>query len=341
MRFPRATATLLLSTVFAALLPTTAMAEQVNIYSFRQPFLIEPILQQFTQQTGIKTKVVFAKKGLIQRLQREGELSPADIVLTSNFSKLLELKDNGLTQPFANDAQRDNNIPARFRDDQRHWLALTQRVRNIYSSKDRRGDLSNIRYEDLADASFRGKICTRSGKHPYNLGLIASMIAHHGVSETEQWLRDVKANLARKPQGNDRAQVKAIKEGLCDVSLGNSYYLGKMLQDENQVAWANAVNLNFPNQQDRGAHINVSGAVITRYAPNKQAAETLLTFLSSEKAQQLYAELNMEYPVKPGVPASELVQSWGEFKADELPLTTIARHRSDALKLVDRVGFDL
>lgn len=336
MRFIRFTT--LLATLCA--LPVMA-AEQVNIYSFRQPFLIDPILQEFSRETGIKTKVVFAKKGLIQRLKREGELSPADLVLTSNFSKLLELKDEQLTQAFnASDTLRDN-IPARFRDDENHWLALTQRVRNIYSSKDRRGDLSNIRYEDLADASFRGKICTRSGKHPYNLGLIASMIAHHGEAETEQWLRGVKANLARKPQGNDRAQVKAIKEGLCDVSLGNSYYLGKMLQDKNQVAWANAVNLNFPNQQDRGSHINVSGAVITRHAPNKAAAEKLLTFLSGEKAQQMYAELNMEYPVKAGVPASELVQSWGDFKADPLPLTDIAKHRKAALTLVDKVGFDL
>lgn len=336
MRFIRFT------TLLAALCALPVMAaEQVNIYSFRQPFLIDPILQEFSRETGIKTKVVFAKKGLIQRLKREGELSPADLVLTSNFSKLLELKDEQLTQAFnASDTLR-HNIPARFRDDENHWLALTQRVRNIYSSKDRRGDLSNIRYEDLADASFRGKICTRSGKHPYNLGLIASMIAHHGEAETEQWLRGVKANLARKPQGNDRAQVKAIKEGLCDVSLGNSYYLGKMLQDENQVAWANAVNLNFPNQQDRGSHINVSGAVITRHAPNKAAAEKLLTFLSGEKAQQMYAELNMEYPVKPGVPASELVQSWGDFKADPLPLTDIAKHRKAALTLVDKVGFDL
>lgn len=336
MRFIRFT------TLLAALCALPVMAaEQVNIYSFRQPFLIDPILQEFSRETGIKTKVVFAKKGLIQRLKREGELSPADLVLTSNFSKLLELKDEQLTQAFnASDTLR-HNIPARFRDDENHWLALTQRVRNIYSSKDRRGDLSNIRYEDLADASFRGKICTRSGKHPYNLGLIASMIAHHGEAETEQWLRGVKANLARKPQGNDRAQVKAIKEGLCDVSLGNSYYLGKMLQDENQVAWANAVNLNFPNQQDRGSHINVSGAVITRHAPNKAAAEKLLTFLSGEKAQQMYAELNMEYPVKAGVPASELVQSWGDFKADPLPLTDIAKHRKAALTLVDKVGFDL
>lgn len=335
MRFIRMAA--LLSTITAA----PAMADQVNIYSFRQPFLIEPILAEFTKETGIKTKVVFSKKGLIQRLQREGELSPADLVLTSNFSKLLELKDKQLTQPYALTDTLEANVPAKFRDNENQWIALTQRVRNVYSSKERAGDQSNIRYEDLADEKFKGKVCTRSGKHPYNLGLIASMIAHHGEAETEQWLRGVKANLARKPQGNDRAQVKAIKEGLCDVSLGNSYYLGKMLKDENQIGWANAVNLNFPNQQDRGSHVNVSGAVLTRHAPNKDAAEKLLAFLTSDKAQQMYAEVNFEYPVKPGAQASELVQSWGEFKADALPLTEIANNRKTALKLVDKVGFDL
>lgn len=314
---------------------------QVNIYSFRQPFLIEPILEAFTQQTGIETKVIFAKKGLIQRIKREGKLSPADVVLTSNFSKLLQLKDDGLTQPFALSDTLSSHIPAQFRDPEHEWLALTQRVRNIYSSKERSGDQSNIRYEDLAKPEFKGRICTRSGKHPYNLGLIASLIAHQGEAKTEAWLRAVKANLARKPQGNDRAQVKAIKEGLCDVSLGNSYYLGKMLKDENQIAWANAVNLNFPNQQDRGSHINVSGAVIARYAPHKAEAQQLLEFLSSDQAQSLYANVNMEYPVKEDVAPSKLVSSWGTFKADTLPLSEVAKHRQAALKLVDKVGFDL
>jgi len=319
----------------------SAADTQVNVYSFRQPFLVEPILAEFTKETGIKTKVIFAKKGLIQRLKREGELSPADVVLTSNFSKLLQLKEKGLTQPYQLSDTLTGNIPAQFRDSENHWLALTKRVRNIYSSKERAGDQSKIRYEDLAKPEFKGKICTRSGKHPYNLGLIASMIAHDGEQQTEQWLKDVKANLARKPQGNDRAQVKAIKEGLCDFSLGNSYYLGKMLQDEKQIPWANAVNLNFPNQTDRGSHINVSGAVIAKHAPHKDAAQKLVEFLSAKQAQQLYAELNMEYPVKPGVATSELVSSWGSFKEDALALEKIAEHRKTALKLVDKVGFDL
>ncbi|WP_396587878.1 extracellular solute-binding protein [Bermanella sp. R86510] len=316
-----------------------AESQTVNVFSFRQPFLIEPILESFTEKTGIETRVIFAKKGLIQRIKQQGELSPADVVLTSNFSKLLQLKDEGLTQPFALEGVKES-IPSQFRDDQQRWLALTKRVRNVYSSKDRLGPL-DIDYEDLAQPRFKGKICTRSGKHPYNLGLIASLIVHNGEAATKQWLEGVKANLARKPQGNDRAQVKAIKEGLCDVSLGNSYYLGKMLQDENQLAWANAVHLNFPNQANRGSHINVSGAAIAKYAPNPKAAQALLEFLASQEAQSLYAKLNMEYPVNPNVQASELVKSWGEFKEDDVSLTRLANEIKTALKLVDEVKFDL
>ena len=317
-----------------------AMAETVNVYSFRQNFLIQPILDEFTKETGIKSEVIFAKKGLIQRIKREGKLSPADVVLTSDFSKLLDLKDQGLTQAFDKDSLIQSNIPSQFRDEDRQWVALTKRVRNIYSSKERVGKL-NIRYEDLSSAKYKGKICTRSGKHPYNLGLIASMIAHDGVEQTEQWLTGVKNNLARKPQGNDRGQVKAINSGLCDISLGNSYYFGKMLMDDKQKVWADSVELNFPNQQDRGSHINVSGAVIAKHAPHKDAALKLLSFLSSDKAQAMYSELNMEYPVKPGVAPSKLVQSWGDFKADTIALNQVAAQRKAALKLVDKVKFDL
>ena len=316
-------------------------AEEVNVYSFRQPFLIEPILEKFTEETGIKTNVIFARDGLIQRIKREGQLSPADIMLTSNFSKLIQFKEEGLSQPFILSETLKTNIPSQYRDSENHWLALTQRVRNIYTSKRNSDDFSNIRYEDLTDEKFKGRICTRSAKHPYNLGLIASLIAHDGEAKTEAWLRGVKANLARKPQGNDRTQVKAIKEGLCDVALGNSYYLGKMLQDPNQVEWANAVNINFPNQQDRGSHVNVSAAIIAKYAPHKEAAQKLLEFLSSDAAQNLYAELNLEYPISPTAKTSDLVSSWGTFKADELPLEEVAKNSKKALKLIDKVQFDL
>ncbi len=319
---------------------TNASAQDVNIYSYRQPFLIEPITQKFTEKTGINVNIIYAKKGIAEKLQREGKYSPADLVLTSDFKRLIEITEKGLTQAVNSEALRQN-IPAQYRDDKSHWFALTTRARVIYASKERVKNADSLSYEDLGSEQFKGKICVRSGKHPYNISLIASMIAHHGEAKTKAWLLKLKENLARKPQGNDRGQVKAIKEGICDVSLGNSYYYGKMLQDEKQKPWAEAVSIIFPNQQNRGAHINISGVAMAKYAPNKESALALMTFLSSDKAQQLYASLNMEYPVNPNVEPSEIVKSWGNYKADILPLTVIIQYQTTAYKLLDEVKFDL
>ncbi len=314
-------------------------AEKLTVYSYRQAFLIDPILENFTKETGIDVEVVFSKKGIAERMVREGRLSPADIVLTSDFSRLMDLVDKELVVPVPSEVLK-TNIPASFRSPDDNWYSLTMRVRNVYSSKERVGKLA-IDYEDLADPKYRGKICTRSGKHPYNISLVASMIAHHGEAETRSWLEGVKANLARKPQGNDRGQVKAVKEGLCDIALGNSYYLGKMLQDPKQVPWAEAVEINFPNQDNRGSHINVSGMALAKYAPNKDNAIKLMEYLSGDEAQQAYAEVNMEYPVKADVKPSKLVASWGEFKADNLPIFKLAEYHQAAVKLLDQVKFDL
>ncbi|MCG6201498.1 Fe(3+) ABC transporter substrate-binding protein [Psychromonas antarctica] len=318
----------------------TALAEEVNIYSFRQPFLINPIMEKFTEQTGVKVNILFAKKGLVERIKREASLSPADLVLTSDFSRLMQLTEQNLTQA-VDSKVLTTNIPSQYRDPDLHWFALTTRVRNIYSSVERVGPVPNITYQDLASPEFKGKICTRSGKHPYNISLVASVIAHQGLADAKVWLQGLKANLARKPQGNDRAQVKAVKDGLCDYALGNSYYLGKMLADPKQVAWAEAVNINFPNQNSSGAHVNVSGMALTKYAPNKANAIKLMEFLSDDLAQQLYAQVNYEYPVNARVAPSKLVASWGDFKADKLPLAEIAKQHKAAVKLLDEVKFDL
>ena len=315
-------------------------AEEVNVYSARQAHLIEPIVRQFTEQSGIKVNLVYAEDGLAERLKREGRLTPADLVLTVDISRLMELVDADLVQPVRSPSL-EQAIPTQYRDPEGRWFALTTRVRGIYSSKERLGQLSTIRYEDLADSKYKGRICTRSGKHQYNVALVASMLAHHGEAKTRQWLEGVKANLARKPQGNDRDQVKAIKEGVCDLSLGNSYYYGNMLEDANQKSWAEAVYLNFPNQADRGAHVNVSGVVMTKYAKHPEAAQRLMEYLVGDQAQQLYAELNKEYPVKSGVALSPLVASWGQFSADDLSLVAIAKQRAQAMTLLDEVKFDL
>lgn len=323
----------------ACMTSMASAADTLTIYSYRQAFLIDPILTDFTKETGIEVNVVFSKNGIAERIAREGRLSPVDLVLTSDFSRLMELADKGLVAPVQSDVL-EGNIPQAMRSPTGEWFALTQRVRNIYSSKERLGPL-DITYEDLADPKYKGKICTRSGKHPYNIALVASMIAHHGEAETKEWLSGFKANLARKPQGNDRGQVQAVKEGLCDIAIGNSYYLGKMLQDPNQVAWAEAVNINFPNQSNRGAHINISGMALAKHAPHKDNAVKLMEYLSGDAAQQSYAQINMEYPVKVDVAPSELVASWGEFKADALPIFKLAEYHQAAVKLLDEVKFDL
>ncbi|WP_047690069.1 Fe(3+) ABC transporter substrate-binding protein [Vibrio sp. ZOR0018] len=327
--------------VCSVMAPSAMAAEEVNVYSYRQPFLIEPMFKEFTQQTGIKVNVKFAKEGIAEKLVQEGEYSPADVILTSEFSRLFELSEKGLVQAVDNKTI-ETNIPAQYRDSADEWFALTIRTRSVYSSRDRVGKLGDdFNYADLAKPEFKGKICTRSGKHPYNVALVASMIAEQGEASTKLWLEGVKANLARKPQGNDRDQVKAIKEGLCDVSLGNSYYLGKMLADEKQKSWAEAVYINFPGQNAQGTHVNVSGMAMAKYAPNKENAVKLMEFLTSDKAQHMYADVNFEYPVKAGVERSALVASWGDFKADPLPLEKIADNHAAAIKLLDEVKFDL
>lgn len=324
----------------AMALPLAASASgDVNIYSYRQAYLIEPLLKAFEKETGIDTNVVFAKKGLAERLEREGRNSPADVVMTVDISRLNELVERDLVQG-VDSPVLEENIPEHLRNPDGKWFALTTRARLIFTSKDRVKEGEITTYEQLADDKWEGRICTRSGKHPYNIALFSSMIAHHGEEWTEQWLQDVKDNLARKPQGGDRDQIKAIAEGVCDVSIGNSYYYGNMLQDENQRPIAEKVRLVFPNADGRGTHINISGIAMTKSAPNRENAVKLMEFLSSPEAQRIYAEANTEYPANPAVKPSGLVAEWGDIHPDSLPLQTIAENREKAVKLVDRVDYD-
>jgi iron(III) transport system substrate-binding protein len=324
----------------ASLSPTLADGG-VNIYSYRQPGLIQPLLDAFTKETGITTRVIFAKKGLAERIAAEGANSPADILLTVDIGRLAGAKARGITQAISSDVI-NANIPAQYRDPDGHWIGVTTRARAIFASKERVAQKA-ITYEELADPKWKGKICTRSGQHSYSLGLFASMIAHHGAEWTKNWLKGVKANLARKPAGNDRKQVKAVYAGVCDIALGNTYYMGKMQTNEKEPAqkeWAASVNVLFPNSETRGTHVNISGMSLTKNAPNKANALKLLEFLTSAKAQQIYGETNYEYPVKAGVAASDLVRSWGDFKSDNIGLDVIAKFRKEASELVDKVGFN-
>lgn len=316
-------------------------AGEVNIYSYRQPYLIEPLLKTFTDESGIKANVIFASKGLIERIEAEGRNSPADVLLTTDIGNLSQAVTSGIAQPIESETI-EAAIPQSYRGRGNEWIGLTRRARVVYASKGR-VEQDTISYEELANPKWRGKICMRSGQHPYNIALIASMLAHHGEEKTEEWLRGVKANLARKPAGNDRLQVKGVYAGECDLAIGNTYYMGAMLTNEKhpeQKEWADSVNMLFPNTADRGTHVNVSGAIVAKNAPNKGNAVKLVEFLASDRGQAMYAKVNNEYPVKEDVPPSELVQSWGTFESDPLSLNEIAALRKTASELVDKVRFD-
>ena len=327
----------LIPAVLASAVP--ALAAEVNIYSFRQPQLVQPLFDAFTAATGIAVNVAYVDKGLVERLVAEGARSPADLVMTVDISRLAQLVDAGVTQS-VDSATLAANIPAEFRDPANQWFGLTSRARVIYASRDRVADGEVTTYEDLADPKWQGRICTRSGVHDYSLGLMAAMIAHHGEAYARTWAEGLKANLAKKPDGGDRDQVKSIWAGECDISLGNTYYMGEMVADPEQKQWADAVRIQFPVFEGGGTHLNISGVVMTKAAPDRAEALQLMEFLSSDEAQRIYAETNHEFPVKPGVARSALVQSWGEFTADTLDLNDLARLRPDALRLMEQVNFD-
>ncbi len=318
----------------------SAAENEVNLYSYRQPFLIKPILKAFTEKTGVKTNVVFAKKGMLEKIKATP--GAADAVLTVDIGRLHDMDEAGLIQPVRSKIL-EKNIPASYRHPKGHWFGLTLRGRVIYASKARVKPGEITRYEDMADPKWKGRICIRSGKHVYNVSLFASIIAHRGEAEARKWLTALKSNLARKPSGNDRAQAKAIYAGECDIAVANTYYMAKMTTNKKKKAqreWAKAIYLVFPNQKDRGTHVNISGAAVTKHAKNRKNAIRLIEFLSEERAQKLYADQNFEYPLKKGVKIHPLVASWGKFKADTINLAKVANQRALASRLVDQVDFN-
>lgn len=324
----------------AFLLPLPALSDgEVNVYSYRKPDLVAPLFKAFTDDSGIQVNVVSAQKGLVERLRREGRNSPADLIFTVDIGRLSDAREAALTQPVQS-PDLLANIPASYREPEGHWFGLTTRGRIIVTSRERMNEGEILSYEDLADPKFKGRICTRSGKHVYMVALIASVMLHNGEDATRAWLDGLKANLARKPQGNDRAQVKAIAEGECDIAVINTYYLGKMANNPEQLSWYEAVRPVFPNQQNRGTHLNIAGMALTANAPNRDNAIKLMEYLSGDAAQQIYAKDNHEYPVKAGVPWSDIVRSWGEFKADTVKLSEVAKLRNAASKLVDEIDYD-
>jgi iron(III) transport system substrate-binding protein len=328
---------------FVILLMTyqTSSAKEVNIYSYRQPYLIEPMLDKFTADTGIEVNVLFSGKGLVDKMVQEGTSSPADVLLTVDIGRLSDAVNSGVSQSINSDVIT-RNIPAEYRDPDGHWIGLTSRARVVYASVDR-VEQDSITYEELADPKWAGKICIRSGQNAYNIALIASMITHHGEADAIKWLKGLKSNLARTPSGNDRGQVKAIYSGECDISVGNTYYMAKMRVNEKepeQKEWAASAKIIMPNANDRGTHVNLSGAVLAKNAPNKENGIMLIEWLTGDVAQEMYAETNHEYPLKAGISISDMVASFGNLNPDSLGLISVANNRSLASEMVDLVNFD-
>ncbi|MBT9290680.1 extracellular solute-binding protein [Hyphomicrobiaceae bacterium 22] len=318
-----------------------AAAAEVNVYTYREQPLIQPIFDQFTKETGIRVNVVFSNKGLEERIRAEGAASPADLFIAVDAAILEKAKAMGIGQPIKS-AAVDKAVPAQFRDHDGTWVGLTYRARIFYVSKERVKDTS-LTYADLADPKWKGKLCVRSGQHPYNIALIASMITHLGPDKTEAWLKGFKQNLAAKPSGNDRSQVKAVYSGECDIGVGNTYYYGLMATNEKepeQKEWAKSVRVVMPTFASGGSHVNISGALLAKNAPNRDAALKLVEFMVGGEAQKLYAELNFEYPVVAGVAPTPLIADLGKLEADKASFAEIAKNRTKASELVDKVGFD-
>jgi iron(III) transport system substrate-binding protein len=324
----------------AGLFPALATAQEVNLYTTREPGLIEPLLDAFTEESGIEVNSIFVRDGLAERVAAEGTRSPADVLMTVDLGDLINLVERDLAQPVES-AVLDRAIPANLRGENGDWYALSLRARVLYAEKDL--DLTSFNYEQLDDPEWRGRVCIRSGQHPYNTALIGAYIVHHGEAAAEAWLRGVKDNLGRTATGGDRDVARDIMGAICDIGIANSYYVGLMRSGSggpDQELWGEAIQVILPTFEDGGTHVNVSGAVVARHAPNRDAAVRLLEYLVSDAAQKIYAEANFEYPVKAGAAIDPIIDALGELEIDPISLADIARMREAASRLADRVGFD-
>jgi iron(III) transport system substrate-binding protein len=318
--------------------PALAQGE-LNLYSYRESRLLQPLLEAFTKDTGIKVNVISAANGLEQRIKTEGANSPADVMLVVDISRLEDAVQTGITAPI-NSKIIDATVPAQYRDPEGHWAGVALRARVVYASKERVPQTA-ITYEELADPKWKGKICIRSGQHMYNNALFAAVVAKLGEAKAEEWLKGLKANLAQKPSGGDRETARDVAAGKCDLGIGNTYYWALMNDKEaDKKPWAEATKVILPTFQGGGTHVNLSGIAIIKTAPNKANAIKFAEWMVSPAAQQMHADLNYEYPMRSGVPINKTIAGYGDLKADSLPLSQIASNRKKASALVDKVGFD-
>jgi iron(III) transport system substrate-binding protein len=327
--------------VMTTMLSPLVLAQQVNLYSARKEALIKPLLDKFTQQTGISVNLVTGKAdNLITRLNSEGKFSPADLLLTTDVGRLYRAKQQGLTQVISV-SEAIATLPNNYRDDQGHWLGLSLRARPLMVSVDSVDAQTITSLEDLISPQWKGRVCIRSSNNIYNQSMVASLIAQLGEAAAQEWVNGFVKNFARPPQGGDRDQIKAVAAGLCEVAIANTYYLAGMLssKDETTLQQAKKVNVIWPNQADRGVHINISGIALAKNAPNKDAAVKLIDFLLSKESQLWYAKTNHEYPILPDITRSGLLQSFGTFKPEHVPLGQLGELNAAAVRMMDRAGW--
>jgi len=327
----------MIATIF---IPNIANAKSLNIYSHRQPYLLKPFIDAYTKKTGVQLNVVYSSKGLAQRLAAEGANSPADLILTVDIARLYRYEDLGLLAKIDSKIL-NKKIPTYLRSKNNTWFGLSKRTRAIAISKDRMNSGDILRYEDLADPKLKGKVCSRPGSHVYNRALMASMIAAIGTDNAEKWAKGLVSNLAKRPQGNDRSQLKSIYSGECDVAIINHYYYGKLTYSKNtdHRKWAKASIIIFPNQgpNDRGAHVNISGGGVVKFSKNKELATKFLEFLVTEEAQILYGDVNFEYPINNKSKLPKRLKALGTFKEDNLLIEDIAKLAPRAQEIIDKV----
>ncbi len=327
------TASILLSSVFAS--------NEVNVYSHRHYDTDKQLFKMFEKETGIKVNVVKADaNALIKRLESEGSKSPADVLITVDAGRLFQAKEKKLLQAIQSE-YLTQNIPSSLRDEDNQWFALTKRVRAIIYPKGSIIAKEIKTYEDLANPKFKGQIMVRSSSHIYNQSLLAAVIAHHGEEYALKWAKGVVANMVRRPKGNDRYQVKAVANGIGSIAIANTYYVGKMVgnKDSSEAEAVKKVSVLFPKFEKGATHINVSGAGVTKYSPNKENAIKFIEFLASPKAQDLFANQNYEYPVTKGVKSNNVVSSWGEYEDDTISINTLGKYNKKAVKIFDLAGW--
>lgn len=341
MRVPSVVASILLVVSLSLQAAPAGAAEEVNLYSARNEKLIKPLLERFTRETGIKVNLVTGKAdALLKRIQSEGRNTPADILLTTDAGRLNRARKAGVTLAFQS-GKLEQLIPAQYRDGEGHWYGLSLRARPILYVKGKVNPSELSTYEALADPKWKGRICIRSSGNIYNQSLVASMMAANGEAGTEQWARSFVANFARPPKGGDRDQIKAAVAGQCDIAIANTYYLAGMLtsKDAKQRRIASGVAVFWPNQKGRGVHVNISGAALIKASKHRENAIRLIEFLASDAAQEWYAQTNGEYPVRKGIKVSDVLESWGHFKADNLQLDKLGELNPKAVMLMDRAGW--